>query len=337
MLKGDNSAFKASWWLANPHFQTLWPALFRRRKKLELTRERIITPDGDFLDVDWCGDMEKPLVLVLHGLTGSSQSSYVAGMQRALSRHGFCSAALNFRGCSGEPNLTSRCYHSGKTTDIDFLYRYLIARDPNKPIAVIGYSLGGNALLKWLGEQEHKLELFAAVAVSAPLQLNLCADRMDSGFSKVYRNRLINELKDYIHNKRRYLRSLGITGEVEILEALGDLAPIRSFWEYDNQVVAQLYGFNDVHDYYAKSSARQFLKNIKINTLIIHALDDPFMTPEVIPEKSELSDAVRLEVTAKGGHVGFIAGNIPGRHYYWLEQRIPAFLKKQLVMKSLPY
>ena len=333
MLNLENARFKPSWWLSNPHMQTLWPALFRKKEKLDISRERVFTPDNDFLDLDWYGAKDSPLVIVLHGLTGSSQSSYVIGIQKALLIQGFQSVALNFRGCSGEPNLTSRCYHSGKTTDIDFLYRLLKKRIPEIPIAVIGYSLGGNALLKWLGEQQDKLDLFAAVAVSAPLQLNFCADRMDTGFSKVYRNRLINELKDYIQKKRHYLRKLGKIEEAEILDNLGELTPIRSFWEYDNQVVARLYGFKDVHDYYAKSSARQFLKKIKINTLIIHSRDDPFLTPEVVPREDELSEAVSLEITEKGGHVGFIAGNIPGHHHYWLEYRIPTFLTQQLSVR----
>jgi uncharacterized protein len=333
MLKTDNTEFKAAWWLSNPHLQTLWPALFRKKCKPCITRERVLTPDCDFLDIDWCGDKAKPLVLVLHGLTGSSKSSYVSGIQIALSREGFQSVALNFRGCSGEPNLTARCYHSGKTEDIDFLYRLLKMRTPKVAIAAIGFSLGGNALLKWLGEQGDQLDLFAAVAVSAPLQLNLCADRMDSGFSRIYRNRLINDLKVYIEAKLQHLYQLGIHREAEILQKLGDLTPIKSFWEFDNQVIAQLYGYKDVHDYYAKASARQFLKKIMVNTLIIHSRDDPFMTPDVIPEQKELSNKVILEVTDQGGHVGFIGGNIPGRHSYWLELRIPAFLKQQLIKR----
>ncbi len=326
----QKSDFKASWWLANPHFQTVWPALFRRQATLPVKRERVVTPDNDFLDIDWYGSEHGPLVILLHGLSGSTQSSYIIGMQHALLANGFRSAALNFRGCSGEMNRSSRCYHSGETTDLNFLYQLLKAREPNTPIAIVGYSLGGNALLKWLGEQGSNAQLFAAVAVSVPLLLNVCADRMDKGFSQLYRNRLITELKGYIYQKRRYLRSQDLHAEAEILDELGDLNPIRSFWEYDNQVVAQLYGFKDVNDYYRKSSSRQFIKDITVDTLIVHAADDPFMTPAVIPEEIEVPNSVLLEITSKGGHVGFIAGNIPGKHYYWLEQRIPEFLRQHL-------
>lgn len=328
------SDFKAAWWLANPHFQTVWPALFRRQTRLPTKRERITTPDNDFLDIDWCGPESGPLVILLHGLSGSTQSSYVVGIQRALLESGFRSAALNFRGCSGEMNQSSRCYHSGETTDLNFLFQLLRAREPKTPIGIVGYSLGGNALLKWLGEQGTKAQLFAAVAVSAPLLLNICADRMDKGFSRLYRNRLISELKDYIHQKRLHLRRHDCHIEAEILDNLGDLKTIRSFWQYDDQVVAQLYGFKGVHDYYHQSSSRQFIKDITVNTLIVHAVDDPFMTPGVIPEENELSGSVLLEITQNGGHVGFISGNIPGKHYYWLEKRIPEFLGQHLVTKK---
>jgi uncharacterized protein len=324
------SDFKPAWWLANPHAQTVWPAFFRRQRKLLVKRERITTPDDDFLDLDWYGPDSGPLVILLHGLTGSSQSSYIIGMQCALLANGLRSVALNFRGCSGEMNLSSRCYHSGETTDLNFIYQLLRQREPKTPIAMVGYSLGGNALLKWLGEQRGQAQLFAAVAVSVPLLLDVCADRMDKGFSTLYRNRLIGELKDYIQQKRQHLRRNRRHQEAEIVDALGDLTPIRSFWQYDNQVVAQLYGFKDVHDYYRQSSSRQFIKHITVSTLIIHAADDPFMTAKVIPDETELSESVLLEITPKGGHVGFIAGNIPGKPYYWLEKRVPSFLNHHL-------
>lgn len=324
------SDFKPAWWLANPHAQTVWPAFFRRQAKLLVKRERITTPDDDFLDLDWYGPDSGPLVILLHGLTGSSQSSYIMGMQSALLANSFRSVALNFRGCSGEMNRSSRCYHSGETADLNFIYQLLRQREPKTPMAMVGYSLGGNALLKWLGEQGEEAHLFAAVAVSVPLLLDACADRMDKGFSTFYRNRLIGELKDYIHQKLQHLRRNQRHEEAEIMDALGDLTTIRSFWQYDNQVVAQLYGFKDVHDYYQQSSSRQFIKHITVNTLIIHAADDPFMTAKVIPDEAELSEAVVLEITAKGGHVGFIAGSIPGKPYYWLEKRVPAFLKQHL-------
>ncbi len=326
----QESSFQPAWWLRNPHLQTFWPALLRRLPVPTTHRERLSTPDGDFIDLDWRGeDPEAPTAMLLHGLSGSSRSSYIRGMQAALARYGWRSVALNFRGCGGQPNLTARCYHSGDTVDLDHLYRHLRRRYPRSPLAAVGYSLGGNVLLKWLGERGAELDLFAAAAVSVPLCLNHCADRLDRGFSRLYRNRLLRELKDYIHWKRDHLRHIGKTGEWEKLDRLGDLSGIRSFWEYDGQVVARLYGFRDAEDYYRQSSSRAFLKSIRIPTLVIQARDDPFMTPEVLPKAEELSPSVDMEITSGGGHVGFIAGHCPSLPSYWLEQRIPEFLESR--------
>ncbi len=327
--------FKPAWWLKNRHLQTLYPALCRKISAPPLRRERLITPDHDFLDIDWCGEGDKPLVILLHGLTGSSQSGYIKGLQHVLLSHNYRSVALNFRGCSGESNLRARCYHSGDTQDINFLYQTLCQREAQPPFAVIGFSLGGNVLLKWLGEQGDKLSLAAAVAVSVPLVLSTCATKLDYGFSRLYRANLLKELKEYIDNKQQRLDSLGHQQEAEKIRQLGDLSKIKSFWEYDERVVARLHGFKNVHDYYRRSSSRQFLQHIAVPTLLIQAVDDPFMTPEVIPQAEELSKTVQLEITPAGGHVGFVSGKNPFRPLYWLEQRIPEFLLQQHKSKSV--
>ncbi|HYE37082.1 hydrolase [Methylocaldum sp.] len=326
----DRSSFKPAWWLPGPHLQTLWQPLTRRFPQLRTLRERLATADGDFLDLDWFGTPAQPIVILLHGLTGSSRSAYIQGMQSALARHGFRSVAVNFRGCSGQPNQTARGYHSGETGDLNYVYHILSRRYPETPLAAVGYSLGGNMLLKWLGEQGNAVRLFAAAAVSVPLLLDRCADRMDCGFSRVYRNHLVGELKDYIRCKQNHLQAIGNDLEAERLRSLGDLSRVRSFWEYDDRVVARLYDFWDVHDYYEKSSSRQYLKRIHLPTLVIQARDDPFMTASVLPEDHELSSFVHLEITTQGGHVGFISGRHPGRPQYWLEHRIPAFLRTEL-------
>lgn len=325
-----NSNFTPAWWLKNCHLQTLYPALFRKLKSPKLRRERLITPDNDFLDIDWCGEEHLPLVILLHGLTGSSQSIYIKGLQHILLKNNYRSVALNFRGCSGQPNHSYRCYHSGETQDIDFLYKTLREREPETPFAAVGFSLGGNVLLKWLGEQQNNVNLFAAVAVSVPLVLSICSTKLDFGFSKIYRANLLSELKDYIFKKQQYLQKMGEIEHAKKLEQLGDLTKIRSFWEYDERVVAKLHGFKNAQDFYARSSSRQFLKNIVVQTLIIQALDDPFMTPNVIPHVDELSSSVQLELSQKGGHVGFVTGKNPFKPDYWLEKRIPEFLQQQL-------
>ena len=331
------STFKPAWWLNNAHLQTLYPALTRKTPTPPgLRRERLITPDKDFIDIDWCGVGRKPLVILLHGLTGSSQSSYIKGLQLALSAQGLRSVTLNFRGCSGEYNRSARCYHSGETEDLHFLYQTLRRREPDTPIAAVGFSLGGNVLLKWLGEQGHHLSLFAAVAVSVPYVLSVCATKLDAGFSRIYRKNLLRELKDYVLAKQRHLEQLGEHSEAGRIEQLGDLSSIQSFWQYDDRVVARLHDFKDVHDYYQRSSSRQFLKSITVPTLLIQAVDDPFMTAAVLPGLAELSSSIQLEITQGGGHVGFVAGATPFKPDYWLDQRIPEFLLANLPVRPIP-
>ena len=325
------STFKPAWWLNNAHLQTLYPALMRTTPPPPgLRRERLITPDNDFIDIDWCGEGDQPLIILLHGLTGSSRSGYIKGLQRTLLTQGFRSVALNFRGCSGEYNHSARCYHSGETEDIHFLYQTIRLREPDTLLAAVGFSLGGNVLLKWLGEQGNKLSLFAAIAVSVPLVLSACATKLDHGFSKIYRENLLRDLKHHIRAKQGHLEKLGERQEAGKIEQLGDLSRIKSFWQYDDRVVARLHGFKNVQDYYQRSSSRQFLKSITIPTLLIQALDDPFMTEEVLPDVAELSSTIYLEITQGGGHVGFVAGETPFKPDYWLEQRIPEFLKQHL-------
>jgi predicted alpha/beta-fold hydrolase len=327
------TTFKPAWWLSNAHLQTIYPALMRKSSVLiGLKRERLITPDNDFIDIDWCGEGNQPLIILLHGLSGSTQSGYIRGLQQALLSKGFRTVALNFRGCSGELNYSARCYHSGETEDIHFLYQWLREREPETPIGAVGFSLGGNVLLKWLGEQGNQLSLFAAVAVSVPLVLSICATKLDTGFSKFYRKILLSELKEHVEEKKLHLERLGNFQEVKRIEKLGDISDIESFWQYDDRVVARLHHFKDVHDYYLRSSSRQFLKSIAITTLLIQALDDPFMTEEVIPNLDELSPTIQLEITQGGGHVGFIGGDIPFKPSYWLDQRIPEFFEQQLLL-----
>lgn len=322
--------FRPAWWLNNPHLQTLYPALLRKVPPLQRKRERLSTPDGDFIDLDWYGENKGVIVILLHGLSGSSESGYIIGLQRALQQCGFASVAMNFRGCSGEPNRLARCYHSGETEDIGFVHQSLSQRYPEAAFAAVGFSLGGNVLLKWLGEQGDKVNLSAAVAVSAPLLLNECATKLDNGFSRIYRKHLLDELKHYMHAKQRFLQTNGLEAEADKLAGLGNLADIQSFWQYDDRVVAKLHGFSDVHDYYRRSSSRQFLAAIRVPTLLIQAEDDPFMTPAVLPSADELAPLVQLEVCSGGGHVGFVVSRNRCSADYWLEQRIPLFLRKYL-------
>lgn len=324
------ATFQPSRWLSNPHLQTVYPALLRCPEQLSRRRERLELPDGDFVDLDWHGNDELPLAILLHGLAGSSRSGYVLGLQHNLAAHGIASVAINFRGCSGEVNRLARCYHSGETEDLDHVYRTVRQRFPSRCLAAVGFSLGGNVLLKWLGESETPPALFAAVAVSVPFVLSECANRLDSGLSRLYRAYLLRELKRYMATKLRYFQEHGLASEADKLLALGDLRPIRSFWQYDDQVVAPLHGFADVRDYYRRSSCRQFLPFIRTPTLLIHAVDDPFMTADVVPKAHELPPGVELVLQPAGGHVGFVANASNLRPEYWLDRCIPAYFLSRL-------
>ena len=321
-----HSAFAPAWWLANGHLQTLWASVVRRIPKPVTRRERLELPDGDFVDLDWTPGNTGPLVIVLHGLQGSLNSLYARGIMGALQKRGMRAVFMHFRGCSGASNRLPRFYHSGDTGDLNTLVYTLREREPGTPLAAIGYSLGGNVLLKWLGEQGINAPLQAAVAVSAPFDLGDSARRLECGFSQVYQHHLLRSLRYSVEKKFRHMPAP---------IALGNLENLRTFTEYDNAVTAPLHGFSDVDDYYTQSSCRQYLKHIRIPTLILHAADDPFMTPAAIPQPDQLSPAVVLELSTGGGHVGFISGNSPWASCYWLEQRIPDFILSSLAA-SIP-
>ncbi len=313
--------------LGNPHLQTLWGPLWRPATQLERQRERLWLDDGDFLDLDWHGphSAEAPLVLVLHGLTGSSNSPYVTGLQQALATRGWASAALNWRGCSGEPNLLPRSYHSGASEDLAAAIAHLRAKRPQAPLYAVGYSLGGNVLLKYLGESGSASPLQGASAVSVPFRLDQCADRIGQGFSKVYQAHFMREMLAYIKDKQRQFQHDGRHEGLATLARLGPLEKMRTFWDFDGRVTAPLHGFTDAQDYYRRASSRYFLGEIRTPTLIIQAADDPFVFRHSLPEAGELSASTQFELQAKGGHVGFVGGSLKHPRYY-LEQRIPQWL-----------
>ena len=312
------SEFMPAWWLSNPHLQTLWPVLFRWRPRPSLERERVELPDGDFVDIDWAGDGER-LALILHGLEGGSNSPYARGLLSALVRRGFRAGVLHFRSCSGTLNRLPRTYHSGDTADLAYVASRIVAGRGGKPLSLVGFSLGGNVLLKWLAETGDDAPVDAAVTVSVPFLLAEVASRLERGASRLYQWSLVSALK---RKMRRKLDSRPLP------PGIVDFAAARTFYQFDNQVTAPLHGFAGADDYYRRASCRPVLGRVRRPTLIIHALDDPFMTPRVLPEARELSPQIRLEISAAGGHVGFIEGAIPGWPGYWLERRIPDFLEQ---------
>lgn len=319
--------FAPARWLPGPHLQTLWGPFCRRIATPARRRERLVLADGDFLDLDWCDAPaeDAPLVLVLHGLTGSSQSHYVLGLQHALRERGWGSVALNWRGCSGEPNRLPRAYHSGASDDLAEVVAHLQQRHPQRRLCAVGYSLGGNVLLKYLGERGASSPLAAAAAVSVPFRLDQCADRIGRGFSRVYQAHFMRAMVEYVQVKLQHFRREGLTEHFAVLDDLGSLKGMRTFWDFDGRITAPLHGFVDAEDYYRHSSSRYYLPGIGVPTLLIQAHDDPFVFPHSLPTAEELSPTTRFELHAQGGHVGFVEGT-PWRPGYYLERRIPAWL-----------
>lgn len=319
--------FQPAWWLPGPHLQTLWNPFLRSAPALARRRERLWLADGDFIDLDWHGphDAAAPLVLVLHGLTGSSSSLYVLGLQQQLAARGWASVAINWRGCSGEPNLLPRAYHSGASDDLGEVIAHLQASRPLAPLHAVGYSLGGNVLLKYLGESGVSSPLCKAVAVSVPFRLDQCADRIGLGFSRLYQAHFMKAMVAYVKDKQRLFRERDLQQHLATLSGLGTLDGMRTFWDFDGRITAPLHGYRDAQDYYRRASSRYFLPDIAIPTLLIQAADDPFVFRHSVPEPSELSPTTTLELHAHGGHVGFIEGT-PRRPRYYLERRIPQWL-----------
>jgi len=322
------SAFKPPRWLRNRHVQTIFPSLpWAWRGRPALRRENLELPDGDTTAVDWLTEADSmpdaaPLLVILHGLEGSAESSYARMLMEVARDRGWRSCVLHFRDCGDYRNRLPRRYHAGETNDLRFFLNRLQAkRDGSQnpgPLLAVGYSLGGNVLLKYLGESGTDTPLSAATAVSVPLDLHECADALNIGFSKVYRRILLKNMK------------LAVTRKFDRYTAAFDwdrAMKARTFAEFDDAVTAPLHGFADRHDYYDRCSSVHYLKGIKKPTLIVNSADDPFMTPHVIPTPDRLSEHVTLEVAESGGHVGFINGGLPWRPTFYLPDRILEFLE----------
>ncbi|MEN8205048.1 MAG: hydrolase [Pseudomonadota bacterium] len=311
------SAFRPAWWLPGPHLQTIYPSLFRKRKAPSLTRERFELADGDFIDIDWTRQTKGLRVLILHGLEGSLESHYTGGLLCALEKSGYTAGLMYFRGRSGEPNRLPRSYHSGDTSDLDEIIQRITQPHRDMEIAVIGFSLGGNVLLKWLGEKGHAANIKTAIAISVPLDLHHTALNIDRGLSRIYQRHLLNKL------------TASVTAKAALHSPpfpVDRLHELNTFHKFDNEITAPLHGFRDVNDYYSRSSSKQFLKSIEIPTLLLQAIDDPFLPASALPNEDELSSAITMELSERGGHVGFVTGSNPLQPRYWLEERILRYL-----------
>jgi len=318
-------SFVPAWWLRGPHAQTLGARFLRPNQAPSARRERWDTPDGDFLDLDFFeanGLRDDALVILLHGLEGSAKSGYILETSRRLAGRGIASVALNFRSCSGELNRGLRLYHSGETTDLAWVIERLRTERPDRRLAASGVSLGGNVLLKYLGERESASGLVAAAAWSVPFDLAAGARFMEHGFARFYVNRLLRSLKT---KTRARQDELGPHIDLErTLQA-------TSFWEFDDAATAPLHGFDGADDYYSQSSCGQFVPKIAVPTLVIHARDDPFVPADVIPETSlEDNPSITPVIIGHGGHVGFVSGSISFSPHFWAEDTIARWFGNRL-------
>jgi len=314
------SSFKPAWWLANPHLQTLWSSFFRSLPEIDLHNIRLELDDGDFLDLVVTDIQDKPLVIILHGLEGSLESHYIKPLIKTLDDAGYGVCFVHFRGCSEELNRLPRSYHSGDTADLQTIVQYMKNNYKQGVFAVIGFSLGGNIVLKWLGEQGAKAITQTAIAISVPFTLSHAGERLEKSFSRVYQKHLLTRCQKKYKQKSSLLK----------MPIEADAQQLNTFYTFDDQITAPLHGFKNADDYYQQCSSRQFLKDIKKPTLILHAKDDPFMWEYTVPNDDELSSSIKLELSDTGGHVGFIAGKNPFNPLYWVDKRIVEWLDSPL-------
>jgi uncharacterized protein len=309
------SRFQPPYFLRNGHLQTILPTLLQRRSLVELSRERLELPDGDFVDLDWSTSGADRVAILSHGLEGSSRDDCVRGMATRLRRTGWDVLAWSFRGCGPEPNRLMRSYHSGETGDLGAVIALAAARYPR--IVLIGFSLGGNVTLKYLGEGNCHPAVVSGVAISVPIDLAASANAIDRRWSnRIYLHRFLSRLLPKLEAK-----ALRFPGRLE----LSGSDRIRTLREFDNLYTAPVHGFRDADDYWKKSSARQYLNGIKVPALLLNARDDPFLTSESFPyPEAEKNPNFFFEATKSGGHVGFIdlASNIRR----WHEARTLEFL-----------
>ena len=315
-------------WLPNGHFQTIWASKIGRGRGIQFGIERYIFSDSDETNLAWFPHhlsltslseqaIDTPIVVVLHGLEGSAESNYIRGLMQQISALGWQAVVLHFRGCHNGPNKLDRGYHSGDTNDLREFMMTVKTQAPNAPIYAVGYSMGGNVLLKYLGEYANDARIDAAVAVSVPFKLDHAATRLTQGFSKTLSTRVALQLKQKFFEK--------FADKTCPLDK-ASIAAVKTIWAWDDVVTAPLHGFNDAADYYARSSCYPLLSSITTPTLLLHAEDDPLVPPTAIPGTNDQSKLIEMECYARGGHVAFVAGRNPVQPDYWLDRRIAAFL-----------
>lgn len=310
--------------LRNAHLQTLLPRFIRRKPLFTPVKQRIETPDGDFLDLAWTGPSDgypeqQPIMILFHGLEGSFNSPYANGLLHAARQQGWLGVMMHFRGCSGEINRRPRGYHSGETSDAAFFISWLRQRFPSNPLWAVGVSLGGNMLVNYLAETGDRCELAAAQVISPPLDLASCSERIQQGFSRLYQQYLLGSMK------RNLCKKLALLPDTLPLDR-EQARQIQTLWQFDEQVTAPLHGFDGANDYYRRCSGLGKLAEVTIPLRVIHAKDDPFMTESVIPTMP-LPDNIDYDLSPYGGHVGFVSGSWR-KPDFWLEKTVPEWFER---------
>lgn len=322
------SSFRPHPLLSGAHLQTLAQWL-RPVPRLALRRERLELSDGDFLDLGWSGEHNArgPLAVLVHGLAGGFDSKYLRGTARRLIALGWRTVTLQLRGAGPEPNRLRRHYNHEDTGDLRHCWGLLRRREPESFIASIGWSLGGNVTLKALSEEGATAPIDLAAVASVPFSIRPCIERLRRGFSRIYQKHLLGFLKATL--RRKHAR-VPLMPPVDVSAALA----ARTFLDYDSAYTAPLAGYPDVDTYYTGASCGQFLRGIRRSTLVVHALDDPFMTADIVPRAEALSPDVTLELARRGGHVGFIGAGAFGQPLFWLERRLAGFLDEGFRQKN---
>ena len=332
MSRPSEYTYTPAWWVPGAHLRTLWGKLVRRPSVQPARVERWTTPDGDSLELHRSdavvgASSRGPRLLVLHGLEGTIRSHYLQGILGEGGRRGWATDALIFRTCDGRMTRARRLYHSGETTDLDFVVERLVRDHPGQPLALAGFSLGGNVLLKWLGERGERLpaEVRGAAAVSVPYDLERGARFIERGFARVY--------------TKHFLRTLRAKARVklELDPGLFDASALeraRTLFDFDDAVTAPVHGFESASDYYRRSSSLGYLSSIRRPTLLLSAYDDPFLPPAVLRDVETMASQNRwltTEFHQHGGHVGFVSGRLPWAPRYYAEERVLDFLQRCLM------
>lgn len=325
--------YSPAWWVPGAHLQTLWGKFFRRQHPAPTIVERWDTPDGDFLDIHrLTAARGSPRLLLLHGLEGTVRSHYAQGLLNEAARRGWAADLLIFRSCGSELNRTRRFYHSGETSDLAFVLDRIVTEYPESKLAIAGVSLGGNVLLRFLGQRGTDLprQLIAAAAISVPFDLLRSSRRINRGFSRVYQRYFLDSLRRKASEKQRRFPDLA---------APDAIAGLRTLEEFDDLITGPLHGYRDAEDYYRRASSLPVLDRIGLNTLLLSAADDPMLPREVLDDVRAVArhnPKLRIEFVDRGGHAGFIAGSSPWRPFYYAEYRVGEFFAGQFERTGVP-